>query len=53
MSHRVIVMCEGRITGNLDIADATQEEIMRYATQRSVVMSVDESSTTNIEVGDA
>ena len=54
MSHRVAVMCEGRITGTLDIADATQEEIMHYATQRSeVIMSVDESSTTNIEVGDA
>ncbi|GAB4448175.1 MAG: sugar ABC transporter ATP-binding protein [Anaerolineae bacterium] len=39
MSHRVLVMCEGRITGMLDIADATQEEIMRYATQRGGVMS--------------
>jgi ribose transport system ATP-binding protein len=36
MSHRVIVMCEGRITGELDIADATQEKIMTYATQRTV-----------------
>jgi ribose transport system ATP-binding protein len=35
MSHRVIVMCEGRITGDLAIADATQEKIMYYATQRS------------------
>jgi ribose transport system ATP-binding protein len=34
MSHRVIVMCEGRITGDLNIADATQEKIMKYATQR-------------------
>ena len=34
MSDRVIVMCEGRITGELDIADATQEEIMKYATMR-------------------
>ena len=34
LSDRVIVMCEGRITGELDIADATQEEIMRYATMR-------------------
>ena len=53
MSHRVAVMCEGRITGILDIADATQEEIMRYATQRSVLMHVEESNTTNSEVGDA
>jgi ribose transport system ATP-binding protein len=36
MSHRVIVMCEGRITGELNIADATQEKIMTYATQRTV-----------------
>jgi len=34
MSHRVVVMCEGRITGELNIADATQEKIMQYATQR-------------------
>jgi len=35
MSHRVLVMCEGRVTGVLDIHDATQEKIMTYATQRS------------------
>lgn len=34
LSDRVIVMCEGRITADLDIADATQEEIMKYATMR-------------------
>ena len=34
MSDRIIVMCEGRITRELDIADATQEEIMKYATMR-------------------
>jgi hypothetical protein len=27
-------MCEGRITANLDIADASQETIMKYATMR-------------------
>ena len=32
MSHRIIVMCEGRITGELSSAEATQEEIMRLAT---------------------
>ncbi len=36
MSHRVIVMCEGRITGELPIADASQEKIMAYATMREV-----------------
>lgn len=35
MSHRVVVMCEGRVTGVLDVQDATQEKIMTYATQRS------------------
>ena len=34
LSDRVIVMCEGRITADLDIADASQEEIMKYATMR-------------------
>lgn len=34
MSHRIIVMCEGRITGELSAAEATQEKIMRYATMR-------------------
>jgi ribose transport system ATP-binding protein len=35
MSHRVIVMCEGRITGNLDYSEATQENIMKFATMRN------------------
>jgi ribose transport system ATP-binding protein len=34
MSHRVMVMCEGRITGELNIEEATQEKIMKYATAR-------------------
>ncbi len=34
MSHRVIVMCEGRITGELSCEEATQERIMEYATMR-------------------
>jgi ribose transport system ATP-binding protein len=37
MSHRILVMCEGRITGELDAADATQEKIMQLATQRASV----------------
>lgn len=39
MSHRIVVMCEGRITGELSSEEATQEEIMRFATQRKVFMS--------------
>ena len=34
MSDRIIVMNEGRITGELDISDATQEKIMALATRR-------------------
>lgn len=34
MSHRVLVMCEGRITGELDQEEATQESIMHLATAR-------------------
>jgi len=38
MSHRIIVMCEGRITGELGSTEATQEKIMQFATQRRAVM---------------
>jgi ribose transport system ATP-binding protein len=34
MSHRILVMCEGRVTGELAAAEATQERIMTLATQR-------------------
>ncbi len=34
LSDRVVVMCEGRITAELDIKNATQERIMAYATMR-------------------
>jgi ribose transport system ATP-binding protein len=37
MSHRILVMCEGRITGELASAEATQERIMTFATQRESV----------------
>ncbi|GLY65398.1 sugar ABC transporter ATP-binding protein [Amycolatopsis taiwanensis] len=36
MSHRVVVMSEGRVTKVLDAAEATQERIMRYATDAAV-----------------
>ncbi|MGD2078082.1 MAG: sugar ABC transporter ATP-binding protein [Chloroflexota bacterium] len=35
MSHRIVVMCEGRITGELSIEEATQEKIMKFATMRN------------------
>ncbi|CAN7586506.1 sugar ABC transporter ATP-binding protein [Variovorax sp. LjRoot178] len=34
MSHRILVMCEGRITGEIPGREATQENIMQLATQR-------------------
>lgn len=34
MSDRVLVMCEGRKTGELDISEANQENIMKLATMR-------------------
>ncbi len=39
MSHRILVMCEGRITGELSAAEATQERIMQLATQREAVIA--------------
>jgi len=41
MSHRIVVMCEGRITGELTAAEATQEKIMRLATQRESVVKTE------------
>ena len=33
IADHIIVMCDGRITGEMDIADATQEKILELATQ--------------------
>ncbi|MDR2552676.1 MAG: sugar ABC transporter ATP-binding protein [Treponema sp.] len=35
MSHRVLVLCAGVLTGTLEKSELTQESIMRYATQFS------------------
>ena len=45
MSHRVVVMCEGRITGELPIAEATQEKIMTLATARKAIVNDNASAT--------
>jgi ribose transport system ATP-binding protein len=34
LAHRTLVMCEGRLTGELSAAEATQERIMTLATRR-------------------
>ncbi len=40
MSDRILVMCEGRLTGELPIEEASQEAIMEYATMgRQEVLS--------------
>ena len=44
MSHRVLVMCEGRVTGELRAAEATQEKIMQFATQRKELVRDAESA---------
>ncbi len=44
MSHRIVVMCEGRITGELPVTEATQEQIMTYATQRSGVIRSEDNA---------
>ncbi len=35
MSDRIMVMCEGRVTGELDISEANQEKIMDFATMNN------------------
>ena len=39
MSHRILVMCEGRLTGELSAREATQEKIMQLATQRESLVA--------------
>ena len=48
MSHRIVVMCEGRITGELTAAEATQERIMTYATQRRVLVADNGNSAADL-----
>jgi ribose transport system ATP-binding protein len=51
MSHRILVMCEGRITGELSAAEATQERIMTLATQRQSVAAASPETSTAMSVG--
>ena len=46
MSDRIVVMCEGKKTGELDIAEATQEKIMTMATR-----DIDAQNTRQIREG--
>ena len=51
MSHRIVVMCEGRITGELSAAEATQERIMTFATQRKELVASDGTDNNGSEAG--
>ena len=53
MSHRIVVMCEGRITGELSAAEATQERIMTLATQRKELVASDGTDNNGSEAGKA
>jgi ribose transport system ATP-binding protein len=44
MSHRIVVMCEGRLTGELTAEEADQEKIMTLATQRESVAELKDLS---------
>ena len=44
MSHRILVMCEGRLTGELSAEEADQEKIMTLATQRESVAEIKDLS---------
>ena len=33
ISDRIIVMCDGRVTGEIMAEDATQDQILKFATQ--------------------
>ena len=39
LSHRILVMCEGRVTGELMAANATQEAVMQLATRRESMIT--------------
>ncbi len=53
MSHRIVVMCEGHITGELSSAEATQEQIMKFATQREVTIRTNGLTPAPSQVGSA
>ncbi|WP_445503893.1 sugar ABC transporter ATP-binding protein [Microvirga sp. G4-2] len=46
MSHRIAVMCEGRLTGELPAEGTTQEDVMRLATQRRSVTAATANTAT-------
>ncbi len=47
MSHRIVVMCEGRVSGELSSEEATQEGIMKLATLRGGVITTNGNGNGN------
>jgi hypothetical protein len=45
------VMCEGRVTGILNASEATQESIMKLATQRGEIILADAPTHLTPETG--
>jgi hypothetical protein len=50
MSDRVIVMCQGRVTGEFERAKLSQEEIMTCATQFLKLDALEEASLNGARV---
>jgi ribose transport system ATP-binding protein len=51
MSHRIVVMCEGRVTGVLEAHEASQEAVMHLATQRPDAETTTATTTTTTKAG--
>lgn len=49
MSNRIIVMCNGHITGELEDDEATQEKIMAFATKFDLNDKVTENFTQEVK----
>jgi rhamnose transport system ATP-binding protein len=49
MSDRILVMCEGRVTGHFSRAEATQENIMTAATARTLAVERPDAASETAE----
>ena len=50
MSHRIVVMCEGKVTAILKNEESSQEKIMHYATLRETALRDEKNETGKNEV---
>ena len=44
-ADRIIVMCDGRVTGELMVGEATQEKVLEYATRFENKLQKDRAAT--------